>query len=161
MVDQSDRIKYGNFPYILEEFKDPEDQSLKLILAITVPGGSQFPSMELNEAGDRVTVRYKWNKYMYEADKLFGKQINAKTLSRVHPKVLAIRSGLEKNRGHIDKTPEGFIQVNLPFKVQTGLQSWSKNGVKGDNGEQIIIAEFTGYVKSYNKATSDSTVLFE
>lgn len=144
-----------------EVYKDPENQCDKVSVVITMPAGAQNVTVQISEDGLSATIKYKWSETMYDMSDLYAKMLAAGTVTLHHPKILMINAGLEKYRNRIDAAPESAIKINFPIKVQTSAGSWTKFGVRRDNGTQIMVVDLTGFVKSYNTKISDSVVDFD
>lgn len=132
-----------------------------VILVVCVPGGAKDVKMELNDEGVMATIKYKWSNVVCNMEDLFKKPLATSHVTIHHPKILCIKAALQNFTNEIDNVPESEIQVRLPIRVQTTPESWTKRGVSRDDGSQIVIAEFLGYVKDYNTKLYDSSVLFE
>lgn len=156
-----DNLVHQNYPILCETYKDPDNHCDKVAIAVSLPSGAQQVKTELDDNGMFAIIKYHWPKIMFDMNDLFKKQFATNQIHPHHPKLLSLKNGLQKNRTRIDMTPESIIKVNLPMKVQTHVTSWSKSGVKRDDGTQVLLADFTCYVKDYNKKSTDSTVVFE
>ncbi|KAJ6647980.1 hypothetical protein Bhyg_03205 [Pseudolycoriella hygida] len=146
---------HHNYPVLCEMYKEPENQLEKVVVAVSLPGGAQNVRVEVSEDGMQCLVKYGWPKTMYTMDDLFRKQLENK-VNIVHPKVICFQV-----RQRIDAIPDSVIKVNLPIKVQTAIDSWTKGGAKRDDGTNMAYAEFQGYVKEYNKKTSESQLILD
>lgn len=150
-----------NYPFLCVTHKNPDDQSDMVSLTVCLPGGAQNVKIEINNEGTEVNITYKWPKAMYNIEELFKKQLSNNQISLHHPKLLSLKEGLQNVRSRIDAAPESKIDIRLPIAVQTSPQSWTKTGITSEDGSQIIIAEFRGYINNYSKKIMDSTVTFE
>lgn len=157
----STNITHLNYPYLCEIYKDPENQLDKVLLAVNVPGGAQNVKLELNTEGTAVTLKYNWAKIMYDMDDMFKTAIASKKITSYHPKILSLKGGLEKRRPRIDVAPESIITINLPIRVQTGADSWTKSGAMREDGSQVVMGDFSGFVKEYQSKISDANVIFD
>lgn len=146
-------VIHRNYPIVCEMFIDPETASDKVALVVSLPAAAQNVTIEVSDNGEAASIKYFWPSAMYEMGVLFGKMLAKKELDLYHPRVLCIKNGLEKCRKRNDEAPEAAIKVVFPIKVQTGGESWSMSGVKKADGTQVLMAEFTGYVKDYNIKT--------
>ncbi len=97
----------------------------------------------------------------YNIKNLFSKFVAANELTMHHPKVLAVENALEKCRPRIDIAPESTMTIKLPIKVQTAPETWKKNGITRNDGMQIVMVEFVGYVKDYHKKKLHSAIVFD
>lgn len=154
-------IVHSNYPYVCEIYKNLENQMDMVILVVCVPSGAQDVKMELNDEGVTATIKYKWSKVICNMEDLFKKPLATNQVTVDHPKILSINAALQNLTNGIDNVPESEIQVRLPIKVQTAPETWTKRGVSRDDGSQIVVAEFLGYVKGYKTKLCDSSVLFE
>lgn len=152
---------HQNYPSVVGTFKDPDTQLEKVIIAVSLPGGVKNVKTELNDDGTRLLVKYAWPQPIFDMEDLFRKQLADQLINLHHPKVLCVQNGLEKVRKRIDAAPESLLTLNLPIKVQTSSDSWTKSGIKRDDGTQLVLVELTGYVKQYNKKITDETVTFD
>lgn len=132
-----------------------------VFIAVALPSGAQDGQMELNDDGNMVVIRYNWTKTFINMEDMFKKELAAQQISIHHPKVLCVQNGLEKVRSRIDLAPEAFIEVNLPITVQTSTDSWTKSGLKRDDGTQMVMAEFKGCFKNCNKKVDDAKITFD
>lgn len=154
-------IIHSNYPYLCETYKDLSNQMDKVLLSISVPGGAKHVKMMLNNDGTAVTVKYDWPKIMYNMDDMFSKAVAAKQMNLTDPKVACFKNGLEKRRPRIDAVPQTSIIVNLPIKVQTGENNWTKTGAVRVDGSQIVTGDFSGFIKEYNKKLSEADIVFD
>lgn len=152
---------HHNYPMLCDIFKDPETQFEKVILAVCLPGGISNVTMEISDDGLTVEIKYNWPDCLFDMQDLFKKQLSSKKIYIHHPMVTCLKSSLENVRTRIDAAPEASAVITLPIKVQSTPESWVKWGIMRENGTQVIVATFTGYIKNYNKKISDSTVTFE
>ena len=156
MISGFHHIIHQNYPIICETYKDPENQCEKVAVVITVPAGSQNVKIDISDNGTTATVKYNWSKTMFDMQDLHRKMLANKQINIHHPRILCIKNGLEKYRQR--RKPEASIKVTLPKTVQTASDSWSHSGLKRDDGTQVLIADFTGYVKNYNTKLTDTVV---
>ncbi|KAJ6642859.1 hypothetical protein Bhyg_07815 [Pseudolycoriella hygida] len=68
-------------------------------------------------------------------------------------------------RGESDEDKE-VQQIDFQLEsssgpVQTASDSWTKGGIKRDDGTHIAFAEFKGYIKDYNKKVEESHLIFD
>lgn len=117
--------------------------------------------LELSDDGTMVMIKYQWAKAMFDMEDLFKKQLASNHITILHPKVLCLKNALSENRQRIDMAPEAIVKINLPTKVQTASGSWQKSGIKREDGTEVVIGDFTGYIKNYNKKITDTTVVFD
>lgn len=96
--------------------------------------------------GTRAIVKYVWPKTMFTMEDLIKKQLEQQFISPHHPKVLCIQRALEKVRKIVGICPEAMIKVALPIRVETAIDSWTKGGLKRDDGAEIAYTEFKGYI---------------
>jgi hypothetical protein len=61
-----------------------------------------------------------------------------KSLQQYHPEVVALQAELEKFREKVDEAPKGLIEVSLPITVQTDTVTWTKDGIKRDDGSLVL-----------------------
>lgn len=153
-------MAHFNYPVIAEKFVCPDTEFEKVLVVVTLPGGAQDLKVELDDLGGLIRVKYLWPKPMYTVDDIFKVQMDSRELTPTHPLAVAFKTGLSNVRKKIDAAPESMINVYLPMKVQTSVNSWKKWGIKRDDGCQTLIAVFTGYVKEYLKKASDEIVNF-
>lgn len=151
----------SDYPTLCEVYTDPENLTEKVQLAVALPGGVSNVRVELDELGTKCEIKYAWPKTMFQMDDMFKGPIRSKKITSYHPKILALKLGLQKFRDRVDSVPEGKIEVPLPIQVQTGPQSWSKYGIIRDDGTHVIVAEFSGCVKAQYMKVSDSAVEYE
>lgn len=151
----------SDYPTLCEIFTDPDDLTEKVQLAVALPGGASNVRVELDESGTKVEIKYAWPKTMFHMEDMFKGPIRSKKMTSYHPKVLALKLGLQKYRERVDSIPEGTIEIPLPIQVQTGPQTWSKYGITRDDGTHVIIAEFAGCVKAQYMKVADSAVEYE
>lgn len=145
-----------NYPMLCQLYKDPENQFNKVVMAVTIPSGAQKVRVELSNDGLTVFVKYNWPKTMFNFDDMFKKQLDNQEMNILHPKILCLKNALESVRTRVDSMPEAFMKVKLPIKVQTASDTWSKRGIKREDGTNVVLAEFKGYIKEYNKKANDS-----
>lgn len=154
------QISHQNYPIVCEVYQDPDNQCEKLSLVVSLPAGASNVKVETTDDGETAIVKYQWSKTMIDMGDLYQKLLANRQIGLHHPRILSIKNGLGKNRQRID-APDGLMKITLPIKVQTGIDSWSKFGVKRDDGTQILVVDFTGFVKSTNKKTTDAAVVFD
>lgn len=157
---EANSLEHVNYPIVCEKYKDPESQLEKVIVAISLPGGSQCVRVDVQEDGKSITIKYNWTKPMYVVEELFKPNLAKNDFEVYHPKILAIQRGLESHRKKIDSTPQGELRIKLPIKVQTSPLTHSKSGIMKKDGTLITIIELTGYAKEYNSKVVDATVTF-
>lgn len=155
------QLDHQNFPFVCETYKDPSSRMDVVLVMVNLPGGAQNVQIELNNDGTILTMTYNWAKAWYNATNLFSKFVTAKELTMHHPKVLAVENALEKCRLRMDSAPESTMTIKLPIKVQTAPETWKKNGIARDDGMQIVMVEFIGYVKDYHKMKLHAAVVFD
>lgn len=155
------QLDHHNFPFVCEMYKDPVTRLDVVLIMVNLPGGAQNVGVELNNDGTVVTIKYNWAKAWYNVKDLFKKFVAAKETTMVHPMVLAVEEALEKCRSHIDSAPESTMVIKLPMKVQTDPFTWKKNGIAREDGMQIVMVEFVGYVKEYHKVKENAIVVFD
>lgn len=155
------RVDHTNYPAIVELYKDPSTEIEVVFLCVCLPGGATNIKIDLNEDGTSVIIKYKWPALKYKEEKMFKKDCtDAKDkLESYHPKVVAFKNGLEKIRTNIDVAPESSMSINLPIPVQTS--TWTKRGLKEENGTLVLRAEFKGHTPVYCKKVCDMNVDFE
>ncbi|KAJ6634577.1 hypothetical protein Bhyg_13151 [Pseudolycoriella hygida] len=151
---------HHNYPVLCDMYKDPDNQFENVVLAVLLPSGIRNVRVELNNDGMAAIVKYVWPATMFNIEDLYKKSLSNNEINIFHPKVLCFKNALEKVRARVDASPEGVINVNLPIKVQTASDSWTKGGIKRDDGTHIAFAEFKGYIKDYNKKVEESHLIF-
>lgn len=152
---------HQNYPVLCSVFKDPENQFEKVVLAVALPGGAIEPRIEVTEDGLVALVKYGWPRTIFNLDDLFMKELQSKAINEYHPKILCLKNALESVRERVDACPEGQIKVNLPIKIQTATDTWSKGRVKREDGTFLAFAQFKGYIKEYNKKTNESKLTID
>ena len=60
-------------------------------------------------------------------EELFEKAIKVDKLPTCHPKILALKKGLQNARQSIDEIPREAIQLNLRIPVKTAAKTISRN----------------------------------
>lgn len=156
-VIETNATSTHNAPFLMEVYK--ENNVEKLHLALALPGGATGIRFDLSTSGTSLDIEYKWPVFLYQMDKLFRKIIT-KDVTLQHPRIESFSTALEKHRSNIDSAPICKIHVNLPIAVQTGQTTWSKTGMKSDDGSLILLADFSGLEKDYIKKEADSLVDF-
>lgn len=149
-----------NFPIVCKTYADPDTEVEKVLMVVSLPGGSQNVKIELIEDGQAALVKYSWPKPMYDVDDLFRRQLNVGDLTNHHPLVLCFKSALQECRKRIDFAPLASFKVNLPIKVQVVSSTWKKWGITRPDGSQVLLADFTGLAKEYNVTETDDVVRF-
>lgn len=96
----------------------------------------------------------------FEIEDLFEKPIKSEKLPTCHPKILALKKGLQNCRGAIDETPRGSIELNFPIPVQTAENSILRNGEKNEDGTTVLVIELKAYENSYTVKQEDQAVKF-
>ncbi|KAJ6648088.1 hypothetical protein Bhyg_03313 [Pseudolycoriella hygida] len=150
-----------NYPFLCNTFNDPETQSEKVIIAMSIPGGATNVRLTVNTAFRVVTIKYLWPATLYTMQDLFKRQINSKRTTIYHPMISSLQSTLENVRQQIDDAPEAIVEVKLPIHVQSSTDSFEFWGVKRDDGTMAIVAIFKGYSKAYSIKVVDSIVKFD
>lgn len=159
-----DPISTKRQPYIVTTYNDPDTMNERVLIVVNLPSGSGNVKFSLNENGTKAFVKFSWASAMYDPNILFRKFIESKAITHYHPKILAIKSELEKSRKSINEVPHGVIEITLPFQVQTEISSIEKHGVRTteDNGQSaILIVELKSNQKMYSLKNSDMSVSFE
>ena len=75
-----------------------------------------------------------------------------------HPRILALKEELEKNRRTIDQIPQGVIEFILPIAVQKAIGSFTFHGVKNSDGTRILIPDLMAFQDSYTVKQADKNV---
>lgn len=157
----SSSITHQNYPILCETYKDPDTSHEKVVLAVALPSGAQNVKVELTDDGKMVIINYNWPNTMFDMKDMFKKQFAGKQIDIYHPKVVCLNNALENMRKCSDNAPNASIKVNLPLMVQTSTDTWTKSGLRREDGTQVIIAEFKGYIRNICEPLTDSTVTFD
>ena len=91
---------------------------------------------------------------------LFAYWVKKKSLELYHPKVVALQAELEKFREKVDEAPKGVIEISIPITVQTDTATWTKDGIKRDDGSLVLMVELQAYQKTYTVKQTDTSVVF-
>ena len=59
-----------------------------------------------------------------------------------HPKIIALKLELEKNRQHIDVKPRGSMEISLPIPVKIDPNTVNYKLAKGTDGVIVLMADF-------------------
>lgn len=151
---------HQNYPILCNVYKDPDNQFEKVVLIAMLPGGSTNSRIELSDDGLIAYVKYSWSRTMIRMEDLFKRQLDNNEITTHHPKILCIQDALENVRHRRDLCPESVIKVNLPIRVQTAIDSWTKGGLKRPDGTDIAYGEFKGFIKEYNKTLNDTQLVY-
>lgn len=159
LQSDSNYIQHSIYPCICEKYMDPDTEIDRVYVSLNLPGGAECAQLSLNNNGTHAVVTYNWPKAMYTMDEQF--KTDATVEQKFHPKVIAVKKGLQKVRANIDAAPKGTITIKLPIKVQTHTSSWTKRGISKIDGSQMIIGDFQGITKDYNIKLESSIVKFD
>lgn len=151
---------HQNYPILCNVYKDPENQFENVVLAVSLPGGAYEPRVELSADGMIALIKYGWPNSMFNIEDIFKKELDSNRINEFHPKILSFKNALEHVRDRVDARPEGLIKVNLPIKVQTAVDTWSKGGLKREDGTYVAFAQFKGFIKEYNKKSNEYKLIF-
>lgn len=154
-------IVHENYPVVTEKYFSADNLFERVVVMVSLPGGASNVQIDLNDDGSCMLVKYVWPNASYAMDNLYQKKLQNKSISLQDPQVLAIERGLSKIRSTVDSAPASKIVINLPIKVQTEPSTWTKNGIMRTDGTQLIMADFKGHCKSYNKKVNDANVQFD
>lgn len=149
-----------NYPIVCNTYVDPITDTEKVLLVVSMPGGSQNVKVELVDDGQSALIKYSWPKSMYDIDDLFRAQLDKNDLTSHHPLVLCFKAGLQETRKRIDFAPIASFKVNLPIKVQVAPGSCKRWGIMRADGTQVLISCFTGLAKDYIVTETDDVVHF-
>jgi hypothetical protein len=137
----------------MEVYLDHVTQNKKLIIVASLPGGATEGDFNLLGAGpgsNIARITYKWPEACYNIDRLFRKSIASGALPDCHPKIVALKRGLQRNRASMSKAPVGVISLNLPISVLTSESSIDvKGGLDKENGTYLLIIELTAFETAY------------
>lgn len=148
LLNGSGGCMHKNYPFICERFVDPDTNTEMVYMAVNMPSGAKDVQLNVVNDGTHVNLTYTWTKPMFLVEELFKAELTKE--KKYHPKIMAAKSGLEKNRARIDATPTGCITIPLPIKVQSAASSFVKKDIQYSNdGTLIITAEFQGFIKDY------------
>ncbi|KAK4010312.1 hypothetical protein OUZ56_019457 [Daphnia magna] len=135
--DLDSRIIHQNQPVLMAVYKD---HSLAEIVSIcvTLPSGVTDIRFTLDGTGPATTfatITYTWPQVMFDIEGLFASAIKKKkTMTVEHPKIIALKLELENNRQHIDRKPQGSMEISLPIPVKTDPNTVNYKLAKGTDG---------------------------
>lgn len=70
-------VSFENYPAIVTKFKNPLDQSARVLLAVTLPSGAENVTVDIVDDGDAVTIAFDWCKELYKPELLFATELRA------------------------------------------------------------------------------------
>ena len=126
-------VTHKNQPVLTDVYLDPETEKEIDVIMATLYGGAtdvQFSLVGSGPGTSTAKITYNWPPLSFEIEDLFEKPIKSEKLPTCHPKILALKKGLQNCRGAIDETPRGSIELNFPIPVQTAENSILRNGKK-------------------------------
>ena len=126
-------IVHHNQPVLIEVYEDHETQNNKVIIVASLPGGVTDVEFSLVGSGPGTStarITYSWPKIAYDIEAIFAKSIKVGSMPPCHPKILALKMGLQNNRNSVDDLPQGVMELTLPIPVQTTASSISRTGGK-------------------------------
>ncbi len=135
----------------MEVFLDHVTQNKKLIIVASLPATEgDFNLLGAGPGSNIARITYKWPEACYNVDRLFRKSIASGALPDCHPKIVALKRGLQRNRASVSKAPVGVINLNLPISVLTSESSIDrKGGLDRENGTYLLIIELTAFNTAY------------
>ena len=146
-------IEHCNQPILMEVYVDPTTENTKLVVVAALPGGATDGDFNLLGAGpgsNIARITYQWPEVCYDVEKLFAKSIDDGTLPSCHPKILALKKGLQRARESVGVAPVGVINLNLPIPVLTSESTIIRKGeIDRDTGTLLLIIELTAYESAY------------
>lgn len=155
-----DKVVHQNYPIVCKPFTDPETESQKVLLVISMPGGCAKVKVEVGDDGHSAVIRYFWSSSMYDVKDLFKTQLEDESLTTQHALIACFKAGLKESRKRIDFAPAATMKISLPLRVQKVPGTWKKWGVIRDNGTQVLICVFAGLVTEYVIAQTEEDVVF-
>ena len=97
-----DKMIHQNYPIVCKTFTDPASENDKVLMVVSLPGGSENIRVELDDEGLSATIKYAWTKSMYDVADLFKKQLGTHELTTQHPMLVCFKQGLTQSRKKID-----------------------------------------------------------
>lgn len=163
-VDDLDAlIRHQNQPVIMSVYKDPESHEEMVCLVAMLPGGSKDVDFSLVGSGPSSSlarVTYSWPPIAHDIDAMFESLKLVDKMARYHPKVISLKTELEKTRPTIEAIPRGVMEFTLPIAVQTAIGSYSFRGGKKPDGSMVLIADLKSYQNAYTILQAEKKVEF-
>lgn len=156
--DYSD-IQYKDAPSMVWVYTDHERKCDIVNVAVPVIAGSQKVNFGLSEDGLKLFVTYVWPAPMYSPAVLFANKLANRTLTLSHPKIHSFATRLLECGFSEKSTPTGTIVIRLPMKVQRENDTWTKEGIKCDESN-IVLLEFKAYQKKLFIEDADTSITF-
>ena len=126
-------IEHHNQPTLMEVYVDPITENKKLIIVAALPDGAKNGDLNLLGTGpgtNLARITYNWPDICFNIDDLFAKTIADGSLPSCHPKILALKKGLQNTRDAIGKAPVGITNLTLPISVLTSERTILRKGIK-------------------------------
>jgi hypothetical protein len=160
-IDDNEKsyVECTNGPIIRYEFRDPDNNTEKIMVIIPKFGGISDIRYCLDACGVVFSVSFNWPKICYSPLDLFKRMTANPAFSKFHPKVTGMETELKKFREKKDEIPRGTIQIDLPRAVQTDKTTIIKKVVMGENGEEIVMVELSVVSSdNYNDSIDDDLI---
>lgn len=155
-----DKVIHQNYPIVCKAFTDPDTDSQKVLLVISLPGGCDDVKVEVADQGRMAIIRYQWTKSMYDVKDLFKVQLERGEFSSQHALISCFKAGLAESRKRIDFAPVSTMKVSLPIQVQKVPDTWKKWGIFREDGTQVLICIFSAIATEYVISETEDAVKF-
>lgn len=156
-----DYVSFENGPILRFQYKDPDSGEEKLTLIVPLPAGAQEPRSELNGSGSVCHISYTWPKICYQPSELFRLITKNPLIPGFHPKVVGLESELANFRQKLDEEPRARVNIQLPIVVQTDKSKIKRQGLKGPNGQNLVVIELTAMPSDYNETLDETLISFD
>lgn len=93
-----DKMTHQNYPIVCKTYTDPASENEKVLMVVSLPGGSEDIRLEIDDEGLSATIKYSWTKSMYDVADLFKKQLASQELTAHHPMLVCFKQGLTQSR---------------------------------------------------------------
>lgn len=157
------QIVHQNQPILMEVYDDPDTQNQKVIIVASLTGGASDVEFSLvgNGPGTATArITYGWPKFAFEIEELLENNMKKEKLPTCHPKILALKKGLQNTRDSIDEVPRDLIELNLPISVQTAANSISRTGKMKADGSLVLVVELRPTNLPHAVKIADKKVVF-
>lgn len=147
-----------DIPHMTWVYTDHDKKCDIVCVAIAAISGSTDISFGISEDGMTVFVYYTWPTPLFSPKELFKKKLVG-NVTMDHPEIYSFASRLTELEWSEKSKPKGVITVSLPVKVQREVDTWTREGIKCDN-TNIILLKFKAFQKKLAIEDADTSITF-
>lgn len=160
-VKSASGVQFVNPPHVIWVYFDHIKKLDIVCVAVSVISGARNVDFFLSEDNVTLNVTYAWPSGIYSPEELFRSKLKGDNPWTIdHPKIYAFNNRLLECDLSDKSLPQASIVLTLPMKVQRENGTWTKSGVKTNDG-LIVMLEFQAFQKKRVIEDADTSIVFE